>query len=93
MAGEAPGCSRAWAGHRPTCSSPGWFPLVTTAQAVRQAEHLALLKLNDAKQKEEHKKQTDNLKRMLQASARVHRLSAGSRGSRCPMVLVHRGSV
>lgn len=35
-------------------------------QAVRQAEHLALLKLTDNKQQEEHRKQTDNLKKMLQ---------------------------
>ncbi|GAB4822706.1 hypothetical protein N2152v2_009752 [Parachlorella kessleri] len=35
-------------------------------QAMRQSEHLALLKLADAKQKEEHKKQTDNLQKMLQ---------------------------
>ena len=33
---------------------------------MRQSEHLALLKLADAKQKEEHKKQSDNLQKMLQ---------------------------
>lgn len=35
-------------------------------QAVRQSEHLALLKLLDNKQQEEHKKQRDNLQKMLQ---------------------------
>lgn len=35
-------------------------------QAVRQGEHLSLLKLADEKQKQEQKKHIENLKKMLQ---------------------------
>lgn len=48
--------------HTLSAAAPPW----RRAQAVRQGEHLALLKLNDSKQQEEHAKQTGTLRKMLQ---------------------------